>query len=96
MFFIPNPAFSSLWINKEEHYKYVFLKINQSIFYLLKSVRFTREGNMRIWKRGRRLDRSSFISSLGRDFVKFGLLEKAEIIGGYVEIIGFSLLVVKR
>lgn len=43
---------------------------------------------------GELTSRSSFISSLGRDFVKVGLLKKAEI-GGYVGIIGFSLPIVK-
>lgn len=55
-----------------------------------------REGNMRSWKKGAAelTSRSSCISSLGRDFVKIGLLEKAEI-GGYVGIIVFSLPIVK-
>lgn len=47
---------------------------------------------MRSWKKGAAelTSRSSFISSLGRDFVKVGLLEKAKI-GGYVGIIVFFL-----
>lgn len=51
---------------------------------------------MRCWKRGTGevISRSSFISSLSRDIVKVGLLEKAEI-GGYVGVIGFLLPVVK-
>lgn len=51
---------------------------------------------MRSWKKGAAelTSRSSCISSLGRDFVKIGLLEKAEI-GGYVGIIVFSLPIVK-
>ena len=66
MFFTHHPAFSFLRINKEGQYTYISLKINQSIFSLLKIVTLMREGNMIIWKREAEVLTSRFFHFLFR------------------------------